>query len=153
MHCCIYIFSLALSACAQVGLGLSYALTITRTLSFGVRSSTTLENQFNSVERVQEFITLKQEVEQEVCNNAHNAFGILCLFPSIFSQDLCLVLLGHFAHGPRSYLSTSLLYRLVRTIQYCFVAPAPIGTFSTELLSSGIVSTDQVHKILAEVVS
>ncbi|CAN0481970.1 unnamed protein product [Ectocarpus sp. 12 AP-2014] len=45
----------------MVGLGLSYALTITRTLSFGVRSSTALENQFNSVERVQEFIGLAQE--------------------------------------------------------------------------------------------
>lgn len=49
-----------------MGLGLSYALTITRTLSFGVRSSTALENQFNSVERVLEFINLEQEVEQEV---------------------------------------------------------------------------------------
>lgn len=58
------------SPSAKVGLGLSYALTITRTLSFGVRSSTALENQFNSVERVQEFITLKQEVEQEVFNIA-----------------------------------------------------------------------------------
>ncbi|CAM9869028.1 unnamed protein product [Ectocarpus sp. 4 AP-2014] len=45
----------------EVGLGLSYAMTITRTLSFGVRSSTALENQFNSVERVQEFIGLTQE--------------------------------------------------------------------------------------------
>ncbi|CAM9113305.1 unnamed protein product [Choristocarpus tenellus] len=55
-----------------VGLGLSYALTITRTLSFGVRSSTAMENHFNSVERVQEFISLEQEqqegdgVEEEV---------------------------------------------------------------------------------------
>ncbi|CAM9571125.1 unnamed protein product, partial [Hapterophycus canaliculatus] len=45
----------------MVGLGLSYALTITWTLSAGVRSSTALENQFNSVERVQEFIGLEQE--------------------------------------------------------------------------------------------
>lgn len=49
---------------SQVGLGLSYALTITRTLSFGVRSSTALENQFNSVERVQQFIGLKQEADE-----------------------------------------------------------------------------------------
>ncbi|CBN74323.1 similar to canalicular multispecific organic anion transporter [Ectocarpus siliculosus] len=49
------------SSPGMVGLGLSYALTITRTLSFGVRSSTALENQFNSVERVQEFIGLAQE--------------------------------------------------------------------------------------------
>ncbi|CAM9744809.1 unnamed protein product, partial [Ectocarpus fasciculatus] len=51
------------SSPGMVGLGLSYALTITRTLSFGVRSSTALENQFNSVERVQEFIGLAQEEE------------------------------------------------------------------------------------------
>ncbi|CAM9118876.1 unnamed protein product [Discosporangium mesarthrocarpum] len=44
-----------------VGLGLSYALTVTRTLSFGIRSSTAMENQFNAVERVQEFICLEQE--------------------------------------------------------------------------------------------
>lgn len=50
----------------QVGLGLSYALAITRTLSFGVRSSTALENHFNSVERVQQFISLEQEQENEV---------------------------------------------------------------------------------------
>lgn len=50
----------------QVGLGLSYALTITRTLSFGVRSSTALENHFNSVERVQQFISLEQEQDVEV---------------------------------------------------------------------------------------
>lgn len=50
----------------QVGLGLSYALSITQTLSFGVRSSTALENQFISVERVQQFIGLPQE-EEEVC--------------------------------------------------------------------------------------
>lgn len=49
---------------SQVGLGLSYALTITRTLSFGVRSSTALENQFNSVERVQQFIGLRQEEDE-----------------------------------------------------------------------------------------
>lgn len=48
----------------QAGLGLSYALMITRTLSFGVRSSTAMENQFNSVERVQQFIGLEQEVEE-----------------------------------------------------------------------------------------
>lgn len=45
----------------KVGLGLSYALSITRTLTYGVRSSTALENQFNAVERVQEFIGLAQE--------------------------------------------------------------------------------------------
>lgn len=50
----------------QVGLGLSYALTITRTLSYGIRSSTALENEFNSVERVQEFIGLDQEEEDDV---------------------------------------------------------------------------------------
>lgn len=49
-----------------MGLGLSYALTITRTLSYGVRASTALENEFNSVERVQEFIGLDQEEEDNV---------------------------------------------------------------------------------------
>ena len=46
-----------------MGLGLSYALTVTRTLSYGIRTSTALENEFNSVERVQEFIGLDQEEE------------------------------------------------------------------------------------------
>lgn len=48
---------------AKVGLGVSYALAITRTLSLGVRSWTALENHFNAVERVQEFIDVEQEVE------------------------------------------------------------------------------------------
>lgn len=41
-------------------------MTITRTLSFGVRASTALENEFNSVERVQEFIGLDQEEDEDV---------------------------------------------------------------------------------------
>lgn len=49
-----------------MGLGLSYALTITRTLSYAVRASTALQNEFNSVERVQEFIGLEQEEEEDV---------------------------------------------------------------------------------------
>lgn len=43
------------------GLGLSYALSLTRHLSFGVRSSTAMENQFNSVERIVEFTKIPPE--------------------------------------------------------------------------------------------
>ena len=54
----------------KVGLGLSYSLTITRTLSFGVRSSTAMENQFNAVERVQQFMGLEQEEDLQVCDHS-----------------------------------------------------------------------------------
>eukprot|EP00611_Tribonema_gayanum_P005905 TRINITY_DN1513_c0_g1_i4.p1 TRINITY_DN1513_c0_g1~~TRINITY_DN1513_c0_g1_i4.p1 ORF type:complete len:763 (-),score=226.48 TRINITY_DN1513_c0_g1_i4:801-2846(-) len=43
------------------GLALSYALTITRTLSFGVRAATAMENQFNAVDRIGEFAALPHE--------------------------------------------------------------------------------------------
>ncbi|CAM9598026.1 unnamed protein product, partial [Phaeothamnion confervicola] len=49
------------SSAGTVGLGLSYALTITRVLGFGVRSSTALENVFNSVERIGELVRLPPE--------------------------------------------------------------------------------------------
>lgn len=62
----------------KVGLGLSYALTITRTLSFGVRTSTALENQFNSVERVQEFISLEQEEKEADESSSVQQAGLVC---------------------------------------------------------------------------
>jgi hypothetical protein len=53
--------SLGGSSAGSAGLALSYALTITRTLSFGVRAATAMENQFNAVERIEEFTVLQQE--------------------------------------------------------------------------------------------
>jgi hypothetical protein len=53
--------SLGGSSAGSAGLALSYALTITRTLSFGVRAATAMENQFNAVERIEEFTVLQPE--------------------------------------------------------------------------------------------
>jgi hypothetical protein len=57
--------SLGGSSAGSAGLALSYALTITRTLSFGVRAATAMENQFNAVERIEEFTQLQQEPQQQ----------------------------------------------------------------------------------------
>eukprot|EP00953_Heterococcus_sp_UTEX-ZZ885_P009898 5797-Heterococcus_DN1.PRE.1 len=58
--------SLGGSSAGSAGLALSYALTITRTLSFGVRAATAMENQFNAVERIEEFTVLQQEPQVQL---------------------------------------------------------------------------------------
>lgn len=77
-----------------------------------------------------------------------------CVFSLGFSHRTCAwsCLVASHTYLARIYLQASSVawyapFDIVLWLQH------PIGTFSTGLLSSGIISTGQLHKILAEVVS
>lgn len=133
----------------KVGLGLSYALTITRTLSVGVRSSTALENQFNSVERVQEFIGLTQEEDDS--NEVQNG-GAVAAIVRESSLLRNFVFVGLLVVTACVNLARSLLQKR-RSSRFQFTALGQGGTCSGPPLLRERIRQDTTNHLISSTLS